>query len=143
MQQQVGNHNVSTATRDVTAARDQLPATMQQIRPAPPTAGLFLLTPLRSSLMANPPSLLCQEPCSPNSHFPSSSSAPSQACMHSAARAGMHLSTGRFQGRSCTSQVVIAFSVFLLDSRTHRSPSTLAPNYFQNTRCYSASRSHC
>lgn len=121
---------------------NQLPTTTQQMRPAPPTAFLFLLTPLRSSLMANPPSLLCQELCSPNSHFPSSSPAPSHKPICAWQwEASVHLSADRFTGRSCTGQSGLVFSIFLFDSRKHRSPSTLAL-YFQNARCYSAFYSH-
>lgn len=121
---------------------NQLPTTTQQMRPAPLPAFLFLLTPLRSILMANPPSLLCQELCSPNSHFPSSSPAPSHKPVCAWQReASVHLSADRFTGRSCTGQSGLVFSIFLFDSRKHRSPSTLALS-FQNARCYSAFYSH-
>lgn len=89
---------------------NQLPTTTQQMRPAPLPAFLFLLTPLRSILMANPPSLLCQELCSPNSHFPSSSPAPSHKPVCAWQReASVHLSADRFTGRSCTGQSGLVF----------------------------------
>lgn len=93
-------------------ARDQLPATTQQMRPAPPTACLFLLTHLRNSLMANPPSLLCQELCFPNNHFPSSSPAPSQACMCLAARSWWASACRQIQRGSCTGRSGLVLSVF-------------------------------
>lgn len=110
-------------------------ASVRQTRPAPLTDRLLAAVhSLRSSLMANPPSLLRQERCSPNNTAPA---APLP-------RPARGWSAGTVTGKPCTSQSGLVFCIFLSIAQKHRSPSTLALSYFQNAWwCHSGFCSHC